>query len=90
VQFIIKNTGTNATGSWRFSAVIPTETAYVYQSVPQQSLNPGESIEYTLGFDQAKAGANQTISINVNFDHSVAESDTTNNGASANITVLGS
>jgi hypothetical protein len=90
VRFTIKNVGTNATGSWRFSASIPTQTAYIYQSQPQQSLNPGDSIEYTLGFDQANKGVDQMISITANFDHAVAESNPDNNSASAKVTILGS
>lgn len=90
VQFTIKNVGAGATGAWRFSASIPTQTSYIFQSPPQQSLNPGESIDYTLGFDQANKGAGQTISITANFDHVVAESDSTNDSASAKITVIGS
>ncbi|MFZ1075409.1 MAG: CARDB domain-containing protein [Minisyncoccia bacterium] len=90
VKFVIKNVGTNATGAWRFSASIPTQTAYIYQSVPQQSLNPGDRIEYILGFDQANKGANETISITANFDHTVVESNTNNNSASTALTILGS
>ena len=89
VTFTIKNIGTNATGSWRFSASIPTQTAYIYQSLPQQSLLPGDSIDYTLGFDQANKGTGQTISITANFDHAVSESNTNNNSASAQVTILG-
>lgn len=90
VKFTIKNIGTNVTGSWRFSANIPTQSSYIYQSQPQQSLNPGDSIDYTLGFDQPTRGANQTISIIANFDHAVGESNTNNDSASATITILGS
>lgn len=90
VRFTIKNIGTNVTGSWRFSASIPTSTAYIYQSQPQQSLGAGDSIDYTLGFDQANRGSNQMISISANFDYAVGESVTTNNSASAQITILGS
>ena len=90
VKFTIKNVGTNATGSWRFSASIPTQTSYLYLSNPQQSLLPGESIDYTLGFDQSNKGAAQRISISANYDNAVAETTTNNNGASATITVLGS
>lgn len=89
-KFTIQNIGTNVTGAWRFSASIPTQTAYIYQSQPQQSLNPGDSIEYVLGFDQAKTSANQTISVTANFDHAVGESNTNNNSASAKVTILGS
>lgn len=90
VTFTIKNIGTNATGAWRFSASIPTQTAYIYQSLPQQSLNPGDSIDYTLGFDQANKGRGQTISVSANFDHAVTESNPDNNSASATLTILGS
>lgn len=90
VKFTIKNTGTNVTGSWRFSASIPTQTAYIYQSPIQQPLNPGDSIDYTLGFDQAIAGSNKMISITANFDHAVGESNTNNNSASTQLTILGS
>ena len=90
VKFTIKNVGTNATGKWRFSASIPTETAYLYVSDLQQSLLPGESIDYTLGFDQSKKGADQRISISANYDNKIVETTTNNNGASATITVLGS
>ncbi|MBI5405937.1 hypothetical protein HY972_02780 [Candidatus Kaiserbacteria bacterium] len=89
VAFTIKNVGTGATGTWRWSASIPTQTAYIYQSQPQQSLNPGDRIDYTLGFDQANKGA-QTISITANFDRAVVESNSNNNSASVNVTILGS
>jgi hypothetical protein len=90
VEFTIKNIGTNATGSWNFSAQIPTSTNYLYTSIPQQSLNPGDSIDYTLGFDQAIDGSNQTITIRANASNAVVESNTSNDSSSATITILGS
>lgn len=89
VSFTIKNVGANATGAWRFSAMIPTQVSYLYQSQPQQSLNPGDSIDYTLGFDQATRGADKMISITANFDRAVSESNPDNNSASALVTILG-
>lgn len=89
IRFTIKNIGANKTGIWRFSASIPAQTSYTYQSQPQQSLNPGDSIGYTLGFDEANKGANQIISITANFDSTISESKTDNNSASAAITILG-
>lgn len=89
VKFTIKNIGTNVTGQWRFNASIPTQTAYLYYSPFQQSLNPGDSIDYTLGFDQAIAGSNKMISVSANFDRVIAESDFNNNNASAQLTILG-
>lgn len=90
VKFTIKNIGTNVSGPWRFSASIPTQSAYIYQSQSQQPLNPGDSIEYTLGFDQANKGADQTVSVTANFDNAVLESTTNNNSASTKVTILGS
>lgn len=89
VSFTIKNIGTNATGAWRFSASIPTQTVYIYQSQLQQSLNPGDSIDYIIGFNQANTGTNETVSITANPDHLIAESNTNNNSASAEMTILG-
>ncbi|MFA5996622.1 MAG: CARDB domain-containing protein [Candidatus Paceibacterota bacterium] len=90
VSFTVKNVGTNASGAWRFSASIPTQTAYVYQSPAQQALAPGDSIDYTLGFDQAISGTNKVISITANFDSGITESSKANNTASTSITILGS
>lgn len=99
VNFSIKNIGTNASGLWCFSATIPTQSSYLYQSQPQQSLNPGDSIEYTLGFDQAYRGVDQMISVTANIANTantgtcartVTESNANNNSASAKITILGS
>lgn len=89
VRFTIKNVGTNTTGAWRWSASIPTESAYIYQSQLQQALAPGDSIDYTLGFDQATPGTDKMISVTANFDHAVAESNPNDNSASAKVTVLG-
>lgn len=90
VSFTIKNVGTNVSGAWRFSASIPTQTAYVYQSPAQQTLAPGDSIDYTLGFDQAISGTGKIISITANFDSGITESSKANNTASTSITILGS
>jgi len=90
VRFTIQNVGTNISGPWRFSASLPAQVAYIYQSALQQSLAPGDRIEYTLGFDRANRGTNQTISITANFDHTVPESNTNNNSASAALTIFGS
>lgn len=89
VSFTIKNVGTNVSGAWRFSASIPTQTSYIFESQPQQSLAPGDSIDYTLGFDQANRGADQMISVTANFDHAVTESNPNNNSASTKVTILG-
>lgn len=98
VSFTIKNIGTNVTGPWCFSATIPTQSSYLYQSQPQQSLAPGDSIDYTLGFDQAYRGADQMVSVTANIANTsntatcarvVTESNSNNNSVSAKLTIIG-
>jgi len=52
VTFTVTNAGTNvAPAGWSFTAQLPLEPAYTYQSAPQQALYPGDSIAYTLTYD---------------------------------------
>lgn len=88
VKFTITNIGTNWTGTWRFTASIPTRTTFVYQSEPQQSLAPGDSIDYTLGFDRADTGSGQTMTITANSDNAVNESNTANNSTNFSLNIL--
>ena len=88
IKFTVKNIGTNVSGPWRFSTVIPTQTNFIYQSPIQQTLRPGESIDYTLGFDHGQTGANQTISVTVNFDNAISEAHTDNNTIVTQLTIL--
>ena len=86
VKFTVKNIGTNIAGPWHFSASIPTQSTFVYTSSNQQALNPGDSIDYTLGFDQPRPGF-QSISVTANYDNFISESNTSNNNAVANVTI---
>ncbi|HFC11037.1 MAG TPA: hypothetical protein ENJ75_02505 [Candidatus Kaiserbacteria bacterium] len=89
VKFSIKNTGSNITPPWDFSAQIPTQTNYVFVSPKQQALNPGDHIDYMLGFDQATPGASQHITITVDPKNNVAESNENDNISSRSVTILG-
>ncbi|MFM2330932.1 MAG: hypothetical protein RLZZ26_439 [Candidatus Parcubacteria bacterium] len=88
VHFTVTNIGTNWSGTWTFSASIPTRPAYTFHSPVQQSLAPGDSVDYTLGFDQAVTGPNQVITITI--DPIGIDSNANNNTTSAGMTVLGS
>lgn len=87
VKFTVTNFGTNRAGAWRFEAELPTRRSFTYRSPSQQSLNPGESIEYTLGFDQPDRGADQEILIRLDQDGAVEESNEGNNRATASVDV---
>lgn len=53
----------------------------------QQSLNPGDYIDYTLDLEQFRLGINQTYTIVANSDNTVPESSSANNTATATVTL---
>src|SRR3989338_2680177 len=56
LQFVIENAGTNAVpANWYFTASLPYNPAYTYQSPVQQALYPGDKIVYTLGYTAQNA-----------------------------------
>ncbi len=55
--FEISNVGSNiAQYGWAFTAQLPLDPTYTYNSGPQQALRPGDKIVYTLGFDLPYGG----------------------------------
>jgi hypothetical protein len=86
VKFMVTNVGTNASGQWYFKADLPTTSSYTFNSDVQQSLLPGEHIEYTLGFDRAATGS-KTITVTVDPDHKISESNELNNVDSTAVTI---
>jgi len=91
ISFQIKNIGTKASGTWKFIVDLPLagNTLYVYRPTEiQRSLNPGERIEYTLGFDGIdRSNTTVTAVINVDTERTVSETDVSNNSASAVILI---
>ena len=87
VQFTVANNGTNSTGAWEFKAEIPTSPSLNYTSPTQPSMNPGDRIEYTLGFDRTKSGDNREITITVDSGKDVNESNENNNEDSENVDI---
>lgn len=85
VKFAVVNRGTNSAGTFRFEAELPTSPSYTYRSSNQQSLRPGERIEYVLGFDSPRTGDNRTITIELDPRNDVRESNESNN--TRNITI---
>lgn len=78
VTFNISNIGKRASGSYMFTAQLPTSQPYTYVSPAQASLAPGSYIINTLRFTQAIPGS---ISILVDTGNSVSESNESNNTA---------
>lgn len=89
VKFSIINAGTNASGAFTFDAELPTTSTYTFHSGSQQSLNPGERIDYVLGFDRTRDGKNRTITVTVDPKERVTESNERNNSDSVTLTIEG-
>ncbi|MDO8566885.1 MAG: hypothetical protein Q7R58_01895 [bacterium] len=92
VHIIVTNIGTNVAGPWHLRAVIPTQSSYIREFLESQpSINPGDNRGYLMSFDYlaANKGSGQMISVTVNYDHLISESNSNNNSASAQLTILG-
>ncbi|CAN5720054.1 hypothetical protein BH11PAT2_BH11PAT2_08450 [soil metagenome] len=87
VKFTVKNPGTNVTGPWLFRADVPTSPSFSFTSPVQQSLLPGDQIDYTLGFDRGLQGDNRVVTITVDSTNVVPESNEGNNVSSGAVTV---
>jgi hypothetical protein len=85
VRFEVENIGTADSGNWQFSAVLPTIPMHIFESEGQQSLAPGDRIEYTLGFDNVEPNVDGRFVVNVDPTSSVPEASDINNIASTTI-----
>lgn len=83
VRFLISNSGNAPTGTWYFTAQLPTTPPYPYSSPAQNSLPSGGSIENMLRFKNAIPGGLFTVSVDPS--NQVSESNESNNTASVNI-----
>ena len=64
IIFTVKNTGSEKSGPWKFSAVVPRSSGTQnYTSPLQTNIPAGKTSTLTLNFDNAKKGA-ATITIN--------------------------
>lgn len=88
VKFVVKNDGYAATGPWSFSATLPSDTTPRYTSPVQQSLNPGDSIEFTLGFENINSAVANAISITLDPNNQVREVAETNNTVTQAVSTL--
>lgn len=79
VRFAVENLGTKTSPQWTFNAVLPTLPGNIFSSPNQQALNPGDRIEFTLGFDSLADADTGTFTVNVDPTGSINESKESNN-----------
>ncbi len=78
VQFEVTNMGDKATGSWTYSAELPTYPHYIYASKYQASLMPGAKATITVAFDKLATGR-ATVAIHADQNNSIHEINENNN-----------
>lgn len=88
VKFTVTNAGTNTTGSWKFEASVPTSPSQTFTSPTQNSLAPGDSIDYVLGFEKGKKGNDRDIIVTVDPKDSIDESNEGNNEDAQAVDIL--
>lgn len=86
VRFEVQNVGGSHTGNWRFTVDMPTEDNNLFESNNQSSLSPGETRQFTIGFDNPDTGSNN-VTIEVDSDDDVNENSESNNDDSERIHV---
>jgi len=86
-KFKVTNVGTKTSGTWYFSATLPTQGGYPFSSAAQPSLTPGSSIEIFMTFDQLLPGA-QRFSVQIDPANYIYESNEYNNVTGQMLTVL--
>ncbi|MBV9159240.1 MAG: hypothetical protein JO019_01425 [Candidatus Kaiserbacteria bacterium] len=77
--FDISNIGNSSTGTYYFTATLPTAQPYTFYSQPQASLTPGSHIVNTLRFSQT---VNGVFSVVVDPQNMVPEANEGNNSIS--------
>lgn len=86
VKFTVANVGTNVSGSWKFEAELPTSSSHTsFNSPNQNSLNPGDSVDFILGFTHSRSGNNRDITVTVDPSDKITESNENNNEDTATI-----
>lgn len=81
VKFDIKNIGGKASGTYRFSVELPTDTAYIYHSPLQTSLAGGSHVVNTLRFDRVTTGGTVQVTVVPNG----SDARTANNSATRSL-----
>lgn len=86
ITFQIQNIGGKTARNWKFNATLPTRNSddEDFESDKQPSLAPGDSVEYTLGFDDLRS--NGYADLEVDKDDAIDESNERNNSARIRVT----
>lgn len=85
VQFTVSNVGGTSTGVWTFNYTLPTSPTETRSSGYQISLNPGESLGFTLRISDDGSLTGNLVTIQLNPYGYTSEASTANNFGSTTI-----
>lgn len=90
VTFLVTNRGTKTSPAFTFEAKLPTRPATTFEpkAADRKELLPGASIEYTLGFNRITNKETGVISIVVDPDRDIVESNRLNNSLTIDVTIV--
>ncbi len=84
LRFEVKNIGTKTSGDWQFSATLPTDPTFTYNSPVEAGLKPNERQVITLQFTAASSGSSVQTTVAVTGGNDLI---TSNNFFSRQITI---
>lgn len=79
IKFSVTNVGTNVSGNWTFAVDIPTSPSQHFVAPMQESLNPGDRIDFVVGFDRGYDTGKKTITVTVDPDNRTNDINKSNN-----------
>jgi len=85
IKFEVANFGDKNTGTWTFHADLPSQTNPSYDSPVQQNLGPGDSIVYTLAFENLNPNQVNRLNLFVDPKNYIYERSEANNNISVDI-----
>jgi hypothetical protein len=89
VKFIVRNTGTNVSGPFKVRLNMPSSRTPFYESAYQQSIKPGDAIEFTGTFDSPSAQGLITGYITVDPYNEIVENSENNNNLAVQFNISG-
>lgn len=85
IKFQVANVGGQASGKWKFVADLPSTSDPRFESTDQQSLYPGEKMEYVLSFENLARALDNYATIVVDPSNMLRERNEGNNTARVHI-----
>lgn len=86
IKFTVRNIGTNVAPKSEMEIELPTSPSYT-QRADVGSMNPNDARVFTLCFDRPRDGDNRRITVTVDSDDDIEESNERNNEASRTIDI---